>query len=152
LQRTRIEESGHSVRHAVKDLIRRRRPTVRDTEFNLLFVTPPVIAPADRDGTAANYLAQQAHYIQVWNIVNLYDDVLWSTQLPRVPAMVVWGELDRIFDVPGARALQRAIPEIRRYQMSNAGHPLHVERAEDVVAPYAKFLRDVAGPTSASEN
>ncbi len=115
-----------------------------DTELSLLFVTRPQISAAARQGIVARYVAQQGHYIQVWNIVNLYADVLSHAQLPRVPSLIVWGDSDRVFDVAGARDLQQAIPGSRRYELRNAGHLLHVERAGDVAVLYSNFLRDVA--------
>ncbi len=111
--------------------------------MGLLFVTPPQIPPAARQSIVARYIAQQAHYVQVWNIVNLYADVLLRTQLPRVPTLIVWGDSDRVFDVSGALELQRAIPSSRMYELRNAGHLLHVERAADVAVLYSSFLRDV---------
>ncbi len=92
-----------------------------DTELGLLFVTPPPIPPAARKGIIARYIARQAHYTQVWNIVNLYADVLLKMQLPQIPALIVWGDSDRVFGVSGALILQRAIPASRRYELQNGG-------------------------------
>jgi pimeloyl-ACP methyl ester carboxylesterase/membrane-bound inhibitor of C-type lysozyme len=116
-----------------------------DMELKLLFVVPPVIAPQAREGVVAKYVKQQDHYVQVWNIVNIYNDVLLQNPLPPGrPALIVWGSSDRVFDVAGAPMLQRAVHGSRLYELENAGHLLHFERARDVAVVYGKFLRDVA--------
>ena len=112
-----------------------------DLELSLLFVTPPTLAPATRQAIVANYVADRQHFVQVWNIVNLYIDALRSVPPPRAPALIVWGKDDRIFSVAGADQLHRRIPRSVVYRLPHAGHLLHLENAAEVAPIYVRFLR-----------
>jgi abhydrolase domain-containing protein 6 len=116
-----------------------------DLELGLLFVTPPEI-PADRRKVIiSDYVARNRHYVQVWNIVNLYDGVLWREPPSQTPTLIVWGEDDRIYNVAGAEQLHRRIPGSELHRMPRAGHLLLMESAEEVTPVYLDFLRSHGG-------
>lgn len=112
-----------------------------DLELALLFVSPPSLPPATKQAIVANYVADNLHYVQVWNIVNLYIDTLRSGPLPRARVLIVWGRDDQVFDVAGADRPHRRIPRSAVHRLSNAGHLLHLENAAEVAPIYVKFLR-----------
>jgi pimeloyl-ACP methyl ester carboxylesterase len=121
-----------------------------DLEFGLLFVKPPQIPLADRKRIIAGYVARNRHYVQIWNIVNLYDDVLAHHPPAKTPTLIVWGDDDRIFDVAGAQSLQSHIPGSELHLLPHAGHLLHLEDAAEVAPIYVDFLKAAASRNAAS--
>jgi abhydrolase domain-containing protein 6 len=118
-----------------------------DLELQLLFVTPPSISDAEKRAIVAMYVANNRHYVQVWNIVNLYNDVLWRRPIAKLPTLIIWGIDDRIFGVNGAQRLQRAAPGSELHELPHAGHLLQVERAAEVAPIYVNFIRHQATGT-----
>jgi pimeloyl-ACP methyl ester carboxylesterase len=110
-------------------------------ELRLLFVKPPDIPAAERDAIIADYVARNRHFVQVWNIVNLYDAVLWRESAPRLPTLIVWGTADRIYDVAGAERLHRRMPGSTVRRLPDAGHLLLMENASQAASLYLGFLR-----------
>ena len=115
-----------------------------DVELGLLFVKPPALTDAQKRSLVAPYVEHNRHYVQVWNIVNLYDDVLVQRTPPRVPALIVWGEADRVYSVRGASLLQRRIAGSVVRTLPAAGHLLHMESAAAVAPIYVEFLKNAA--------
>jgi pimeloyl-ACP methyl ester carboxylesterase len=109
--------------------------------LSLLFARPPAIPEQRKAALVADYASRNRHYVQVWNIVNLYGNVLWQRPAPRVPALIVWGEQDRVFSVNGAQRLARRIPGSAVHTLPDAGHLLHMESAAAVAPLYVEFLR-----------
>ncbi len=98
----------------------------RDLELRLLFVTPPSISDAEKRDIVAMYVANNRHYVQVWNIVNLYDDVLWRRPIPKLPTLIIWGIDDRIFGVnwrtaPSARGPRKRASRVTACRPFTAG-------------------------------
>jgi pimeloyl-ACP methyl ester carboxylesterase len=118
-----------------------------DLELSLLFINPPQIPKDVKEEIIKDYITRNRHYQQVWDIVNLYDDVLLENLFIQVPALIFWGEDDKIFDVSGAGRLQSRIPGSRVLKLPDAGHLLHVENAGEVGSTYVKFLQSVRGAT-----
>jgi abhydrolase domain-containing protein 6 len=112
-----------------------------DAEMGMLFNHPPHIEPQRRKTLLAGYVTQNRHYVQVWNVVNMYDDVLRRTPLAPKPTLIVWGRDDHVFGAQAAQSLQRRIVGSELHQMENAGHLLHLENADEVAPLYAGFLR-----------
>jgi abhydrolase domain-containing protein 6 len=113
-------------------------------ELRLLFVTPPPLGDSNAQSIIAKYFANNLHYVQVWNIVNLYDEILLQVPLPKLPMLIIWGVDDRIYDVSGAAKLQRLISGSEMHQLPHAGHLLHLENVADVAPIYVEFLRSRA--------
>ena len=80
-------------------------------------------------------------YQQVWNIVNLYGDVLIARPPPPPRALIVWGAQDRIYSVEGASTLARALPGSELHVLADAGHLLHVEHAGTAAGLLVDWLR-----------
>lgn len=57
-----------------------------------------------------DYITRNRHYQQIWDIVNLYDDVLCQGRSTQLPTLAIWGREDKIYDIRGALRLQRRIP------------------------------------------
>jgi abhydrolase domain-containing protein 6 len=113
-----------------------------DVELKLLFVTPPVLPEPEKKSIVDNYVAHNRHYVQVWNVVNLYGDILARSPPAPAPTLIVWGVQDHIYDVAGAQRLKRRIPHSEVHELANAGHLPQVENASEVAPIYLRFLRD----------
>jgi pimeloyl-ACP methyl ester carboxylesterase len=112
-----------------------------ELELRLLFVNPPTIPVPEKKAIIADYIARNRHYVQVWDIVNLYDQVL-ARETPRsLPAMIVWGTADQIYAIDGADRLQRQLPRSVVRKLPDAGHLLLVENPDEAVSAYLGFLR-----------
>jgi abhydrolase domain-containing protein 6 len=120
-----------------------------DIELRLLFVVPPVISDSEKQRIVARYVSNNHHYVQAWNIVNTYDDILARRKLPQLPTLIVLGVDDRIYNVVGAQILQRLISGSELHRLPHAGHLLHIENAPEVAPIYVNFLRSRAGLAAA---
>lgn len=116
-----------------------------DLELSLLFINPPQIPKGVKEQEIKDYITRNRHYQQVWDIVNLYDDVLRQSLSIQVPTLIFWGEDDKIFDVSGADRLQSRIPSSKLLKLPNAGHLLHLENADEVASTYVNFLQSGKG-------
>lgn len=116
-------------------------PAQLDLELALLFVAPPALPAATKDALVAPYVRDNLHYVQVWNIVNLYGDVLIARPPATPRALIVWGAQDRIYSAQGAPLLARALPRSELHVLADAGHLLHVERPEIAADLLLDWLR-----------
>jgi pimeloyl-ACP methyl ester carboxylesterase len=75
-----------------------------------------------------------------WHPPYLYDPKL-RARLRRVtsPALVVWGELDRLVPVAHARAYAEGLAD-SRLEVLPAGHSVHLERPSEAATLVASFL------------
>nr|WP_255409375.1 alpha/beta hydrolase [Chlorogloea sp. CCALA 695] len=85
------------------------------------------------------------HYQQVWDIVNLYDDVLCQGVPMQLPTFIIWGKEDKIYDISGAIRLQKCIGSKQVIQLPKAGHLLLIENAMEVAEKYMRFLQAARG-------
>ena len=56
-----------------------------------------------------------------------------------IPALIVWGDRDRVLDVSAAAILHRALPASRLVTMSGVGHLPMIEAARQAAADYRAF-------------
>jgi len=69
------------------------------------------------------------------------------------PALIVWGDQDRVLDVSGAEVLHRALPASRMVTMPGVGHLPMLEAPRRTAADYRAFrasLRRIAAPQAAA--
>lgn len=111
-----------------------------DLEISLLFVTPPTIPDSVKTERVNDYITRNRHYQQIWDIVNLYDNVLCQRRSPQLPTLAIWGKEDKIYDIRGVSRLQRCIPGTQVIRLPKAGHLLLMENSEQATADYLKFL------------
>ncbi|MBU3740441.1 MAG: alpha/beta hydrolase, partial [Rhodoferax sp.] len=57
------------------------------------------------------------------------------------PALVVWGDKDRVLHVDGAQELVDAIPQAQKIIMKDMGHSPMLERPEETARDYLKFRK-----------
>jgi abhydrolase domain-containing protein 6 len=116
-----------------------------DLEISLLFVTSPTIPDSVKAEKINDYITRNRHYQQIWNIVNLYDDILCQGVPIQTPALIIWGENDKIYDLSGANRLQQRLASSQMIQLPKAGHLLLMENAEEVASKYVSFLQTTRG-------
>ncbi len=109
--------------------------------MSLLFVKPPSIPDSVKTEKVKDYITRNRHYQQIWDIVNLYDDVFCQKAPVRLSTLVIWGKEDKIYDLRGVDRLQRCISGSKIIQLPKAGHLLLIENAADAASEYINFLR-----------
>ncbi len=114
-------------------------------EISLLFFTPPTIPDSVIAEKVNDYITRNRDYQQVWDIINLYDDILCQGVPTQFPTFIIWGKEDKIYDISGANRLQECIVGARAIQLPKAGHLLLMENADEVAAKYVRFLQTARG-------
>ena len=112
-----------------------------DVELRLLLVDVPQLPAEVKQAMVAPYLDNTRHYRQVWDIVNLYGKALLAQPPSPLPALILWGENDQIFDVAAARPLAELYPNSRRVLLDKAGHLPMLDAPTATAAAYVDFLR-----------
>lgn len=116
-----------------------------DLEISLLFVTSPTIPDSVKAEKVNDYITRNRHYQQVWDIVNLYDHVLYQGTPIQLPTLIIWGKEDKIYDISGVSRLQQRIAGSRMIRLPKAGHLLLMENAQEAASNYVSFLRTARG-------
>jgi pimeloyl-ACP methyl ester carboxylesterase len=95
-----------------------------------------------RVGTSRRTLIRMLYRLDDWHVV--------MRQLGgiRVPALLVWGELDRIYGLPAAERLRQAIVDARLVTIAGAGHLLSAERPVELADIMRRFFVPIANRTS----
>ena len=114
-------------------------------EIGLLFFTPPPIPDSVIAEKVNDYNIRNRHYQQVWDIVNLYNDNLCQGIPMQLPTFIIWGKEDKIYDISGVSRLQECIAGSQAIRLSEAGHLLLIENADEVAAKYISFLQTAKG-------
>ena len=115
-----------------------------DREISLLFVKPPAIPESIKASLIKDYDEHNRHYQQVWNIVNLYLDVLDRCPKSQLPTLIVWGQNDAIFPVKSSGQLRQCYVRAKRINLSNAGHLPQQETPDEIAKIYLRFINDAA--------
>jgi pimeloyl-ACP methyl ester carboxylesterase len=111
-----------------------------DLELGMLFRHPPHIEASRREVLLAEYIEQNRHFVQVWNVVNMYANVLRRRGLAQKRTLIIWGREDHVFGADAAESLRQSIAGSELYKLEGAGHLLHLENASEVARLYTRFL------------
>lgn len=145
-----IVDWGEGVREAILQGINPFIPITKEQfklEMSLLFVKPPTLPDDYVSKKVKDYITYNQRYQQIWNIVNLYDDILWKGQITRMPTLIIWGQKDKIFPVGAAHQQQQHIPGSQLILLPKAGHLPHLENADEVTSQYLQFLQSITKST-----
>ncbi len=112
-----------------------------DLELRLLFERPPAVPESEKKRLIAGYVERNRHFVQVWNIVNLYGDVLHDKRFAPIPTLILWGAADRVYDVRGAAELRRRFADSELHILAGTGHLLLMEDAVRAGELLVSFLR-----------
>jgi pimeloyl-ACP methyl ester carboxylesterase len=104
------------------------------------FHDPSRFAAAPPSPEAAAMMASNQQTLRVYSGELMHDPSLKArlAQMP-VPAMVAWGESDRIVDADYGRRFASAMPGAGFKLVARAGHFPHIERLDEVVALIEDF-------------
>ena len=116
-------------------------PVQLEAELAMLLAQPPKL-PADvQTALLTPYQQNTHHYIQVWNIVNLYGRILADGPGGRLPTLILWGDEDHVFAIGGSKALARKYPRHQRLALPQTGHLAMLDSPEAVSRVYIGFLK-----------
>ena len=113
-----------------------------DLEMHLLFYKPPAVDENVKAKLVQEYVENNRHYQQVWDIVNFYDQSLDNMATNSSRTLVLWGEQDGIFSVDGLRNIKKTFKNAQIVRFPDAAHLLMLEQPKQVVNVYSKFLRE----------
>lgn len=108
---------------------------------------PVVVAPSMSGGFAFPLVASRPELVSGFVPVAPVAAPTWAARLKTspVPALVVWGENDRVFPVAQAEPLARAFASARTLILKGARHPAYLDRPEAFHAALIEFLGEVYG-------
>ena len=112
-----------------------------DLEMRLLFFQPPVISAEIKSQLPKEYVENNRHYQQVWDIVNFYGNSLNQISKQSVNTLIIWGEQDGIFNISGLPILKKQFPHSQSYALTDAAHLLMLEKPKEIVDIYLNFLK-----------
>ena len=113
-------------------------------ELSLLFAKPPSIDPAVKEAVVSEYVKNNRHYQQVWDIVNLDIFVLKMPKKTLKPTFITWGKEDGVFNIVGRPLLNQQFPNHVSYELKNMSHLVMLEQPNEIVDLYLPFLKSNA--------
>jgi len=113
-----------------------------DLEMHLLFFKPPKIDEGIKAKLVQEYVENNRHYQQVWDIVNFYDRSLGGMEMNTPRTLILWGEQDGIFSIDGLPLIKEAFKNSQAAPFPDAAHLLMLEQPKKVVRVYGEFLRE----------
>jgi abhydrolase domain-containing protein 6 len=114
-----------------------------DLEMSLLFFKPPTISSEIKESAINEYVSNNLHYQQVWNIVNLDLMMLEENQVSTTPTFIAWGLHDGVYNIAGKQLLDKIFPHGVSLTIANAAHLVMLEQAIEVSDEYLTFLKTV---------
>ena len=116
-------------------------PEALDAELAMLLAKPPSLTPEVKQTILNPYQKDSTHFVQVWNIVNLYGRVLAESPGDALPTLILWGAKDHVFDIASSKALAKKYPHHVQKTLPDTGHLPMIDNPEAVSAGYIAFLK-----------
>lgn len=111
-----------------------------DARMGWVFVTPPPLPAPLKGVLMARDIANADHYeavrAQLYGVSPWLDVLILGTAAAEIPALIVWGEKDRVLHPDGAAALQALLPKSKKIMMPNIGHCPQLEAPQQAAADY----------------
>ena len=111
-----------------------------DARMGWVFITPPSIPAPLKGVLMARDIASADHYdavrAQLYGVSPWLDVLIPGTAAVDIPALIVWGEKDRVLHPDGAAALQALLPKSKNIMMPNVGHCPMLEVPAQAAADY----------------
>jgi abhydrolase domain-containing protein 6 len=125
-----------------------------ELEMTLLFAHPPEVEDEVRNSLVRDYVTQNHHYQQVWDIINLFDtalqDPLVGPLLQKTPVLILWGASDAIYPVGGAKPLHQRLHNSWLVTLPETGHLPMLESPAETGKLLIRFLHEFANQEAAS--
>jgi pimeloyl-ACP methyl ester carboxylesterase len=116
-------------------------PDALEAELRLLLAKPPTLDADTKQTLLVPYQHDTTHYIQVWNIVNLYGRVLADGPNSAIPTLILWGDSDEVFDVASRKILAKKFLRHTMQTLPDTGHLPMVDNPTGVSTTYLAFLK-----------
>lgn len=116
-------------------------PAQLEAELAMLLTHPPKLSADAQTALLAPYQQNTHHYVQVWNIVNLYSRILADGPGGRLPTLILWGDEDRVFAIADSQALAQQYPRHRRQTLPQTGHLAMLDSPTAVSRAYIEFIK-----------
>ncbi len=117
-----------------------RTPEEFDARMGWVFVTPPPLPAPLKGVLMARDIAQADHYSfvreQLYGKSPMLETLIPNTAAAKIPALIVWGEKDRVLHPDGAAALHALLPNSQNILMPNVGHCPMLEVPAQTAADY----------------
>jgi pimeloyl-ACP methyl ester carboxylesterase len=109
---------------------------------NLLFVKRPWVPQPVYAFLRADAIARSPMNRHIWNESHGPDASALESVLPAIkaPALVVWGDSNRVFHVNGVKTIERSLPRATSVVLAECGHLPMMERPKETAAAYRNFL------------
>jgi abhydrolase domain-containing protein 6 len=120
-------------------------PKAFDDELRFLFVKPPSF-PSDFINTQVEvYKKDRSRFQSIFSIatIDMYEVSLNHLLVTSEQTLIIWGAMDRIFDVSGAHMLRNLIANSSLLVLDHAGHLPIIENPDEILKSYTGFIRDV---------
>jgi pimeloyl-ACP methyl ester carboxylesterase len=108
--------------------------------FEVVMQDPPFMPGFVRNVVAQEPLRHQELHERIFGDINRGP----APGEVRAPALIVWGERDRVLDVSGAALLSRLLPQATVVVMPGVGHLPMLESERKVAEDYLAFRRSLA--------
>lgn len=70
----------------------------------------------------------------------------------ELPALLIWGENDRVVPLSNAEALAKVLPQSRQVALAGAGHPCYLDQPDAFHRELLAFLATVSGSGADAQN
>ena len=108
----------------------------------VMFKRPALLPGFVLDAMAQKAAENQALHNKIYSIIRSdtreMDQIIAQAGYKN-PALIVWGENDRVLHVDGAQSLAAALPQAKTIIMKNMGHVPMMERPDEVAESYLQF-------------
>ncbi|MDO8289380.1 MAG: alpha/beta hydrolase [Parvibaculum sp.] len=110
--------------------------------FDFIFHEMPFIPTPILNLWAARDAADPEKNRRIWHEVGNEHAADFPNSIPRIstPTLILWGDMDRVFDVSGASALQKQIQHSQIHILEETGHLPMLERPSESGAFLRRFL------------
>ncbi|WP_043310195.1 alpha/beta fold hydrolase [Pseudomonas sp. ML96] len=112
-----------------------------DALMRFVFVNPPPLPESLKRHFAAQSMANQQQYDRIFTQLR-ERYVPLEPELPKiqVPALVLWGDQDRVLDVSSIEVMKPLLKKSTIVVMKDCGHAPMLERPEETAQHYQTFL------------
>ena len=108
-----------------------------------LFVKPPPIPDPFKQAQVAQLMAARKYNEKIGQDLN-NEGLALEPFLPMIqaPVCIIWGDRDRLFDVSGARILEKGLKNHQTVILKDTGHVSMIEKPAETAAAYMNFLKN----------
>jgi len=114
-----------------------------DRFFDLIFHHPPPMPWPMRPVLARRNAERAEFHAKIWDDLYSGEDARTHLTSVQAPALILWGDRDRVLHVASAALFARALADSKTVVMEETGHCPMLERPARSAGEYAQFLQEV---------